>query len=690
MNFRLGIDTGGTFTDAVLVDDAQQIIAACKSLTTRHDLAVGIGKALDGLPPEALRQTRLVALSTTLSTNSVVEGRGAPVGILLAGYGPAQLHKSGLLQIFDSSQVVMLAGGHDASGAELEALDEELASRAITGLSDRVSAFAVSALFGVRNPSHELRLRDLVEELCALPVTCGHELATDLDAPRRALTVALNARMVPIIRQLISAVKVILDERKIKAPLMMVKGDGSLVSTGLAMKQPLGTVLSGPAASVIGACALSGARNAIIADMGGTTTDIAIVRQGLPELGSKGVRIGNWQPMVDAVRVFSIGLGGDSEVYFSGTTGIGIGPRRVIPMSLLAQEFPAVIGSLRRQLLQGANRRNNRFACRLEYNQVLMAECNPAERQAWEALGDGPLELDAVVRSDPQMARALAKMQRLGLVIYSGFTPTDAAHVLGHCHHWHREAAELGALIWARQMRHVFGMGDWKEGDAVGPSRAVFDRVSRLISESLIEAGLHQQGRLDEASAQNLTSLLAGLVFENNGRAEAAAGRELPAGSLFRVGFAADFPLIAVGAPSAIFFPGAANRLGVELKVPDWAEVANAYGAVMGSIVQRVHITVTQPAMGRYVVHSDESPQQFDDLEQALQAAEKMAAGKVQTLALEAGAGSVEVHLSRIENHVHHDLDGDLFLETRVTATATGRPRYGRSTAVPGDNLAVI
>ena len=131
---------------------------------------------------------------------------------------------------------------------------------------------------------------------------------------------------------------------------------------------------------------------------------------------------------------------------------------------------------------------------------------------------------------------------------------------------------------------------------------------------------------------------------------------------------------MAVGAPARTFFPDAAAHLGVELLLPEHAEVANAYGAVMGSVVQRAHVTVTQPLHGTFIVHSDREPIQFNELGVAIEAAEKMAIEKVRAMAASAGAASMEVRLSSDENHVRHDVDGDLFLETRITATATGRP----------------
>jgi N-methylhydantoinase A/oxoprolinase/acetone carboxylase beta subunit len=686
MGLRLGIDTGGTYTDAVLVNEAQQIVAAAKCLTTRHDLTLGIGNALRELPSDALCKVGLVALSTTLSTNSVVEGQGAPVGVLLAGYREQQVRKSGLLEIFKKDMVVTLPGGHDAMGKEKQSLDEVAAAQAIKVLADKVSAFAISSMFGVRNPAHEIRLRELVSALCAKPVTCGHELASSLDAPRRALTVALNARMVPIIHELIIAVQDIMRQMKIRAPLMMVKGNGSLVNTETAIRQPVGTVLSGPAASVVGACALSTAGNAIIADMGGTTTDIAVVTDGQPELGTDGVRIGDWKPMVEAVRVISIGLGGDSEVRFGGSSGIRIGPRRAVPLSLLAHQFPDIVGALKRQLAQPPSRRNNRFAVRLECNEVLLSRCSGLERQAWDMLGKQPVELDAIMATDRDFARAIARLQRHGLVIYSGFTPSDAAHVLDQSSHWNREAAELSALIWARQMRYIYGMGRWQADDAITPSRDVFEQVNQRISRALIEAGLHQHRKLDRANTISLTRLLAELVYESDN----ATGRISDSGSLFHLSFASDYPVVAVGAPAATFFPDAAEHLGAKLALPGHAEVANAFGAVMGSVVQRAHVTITQPLHGQFIVHGDREPIRFNNLEEATEKANTMVTEKVRLMTRAAGAGEMEVRLSQEKNHIHHDLDGDLFLETCITATATGRPGIGEipTTSSCGKNVA--
>ena len=370
MTVALGIDTGGTYTDAVLVDHASgKVQASAKALTTRHDLSVGIGQAVAAVfdrraafhsRPMSPTEVDLVALSTTLATNAIVEGQGSPVCLLLIGYDPALIQQYGFERDLVTRDVVYLRGGHDGMGNEVEPLDEATAREAILARRERVEAFAISGYFGVRNPAHELRVRALAEELTALPVTCGHELTTRLNAVRRATTATLNARLIPLLWELIVTVDRTLDEQGITAPLMVVKGDGSLVRAEWAMQRPIETILSGPAASVVGAWHLAGRRDVWVVDVGGTTTDIAALRDGRPWLNPEGAQVGEWRTMVEAVDVHTVGLGGDSQVCLNSkgsSLSLVIGPRRVVPLCLLASEHPGVVDELRRQV--GTRRRES-------------------------------------------------------------------------------------------------------------------------------------------------------------------------------------------------------------------------------------------------------------------------------------------------------------------------------------------
>jgi N-methylhydantoinase A/oxoprolinase/acetone carboxylase beta subunit len=664
MALKIGVDTGGTYTDAVLFDDQRGVIATAKALTTPHDLAEGIGAALMQLPADQFADVELVSVSTTLATNAVVEGRGAPICTLLPGFTATQVARSGLSDVLRNDPVVLLAGGHHASGLEREPLDVEEAERVVRKYADEVSAFAVSAMFGVRNPAHEIALKKLIRRICDRPVTCGHELSASLHAPRRALTAALNARLTPFIRRLVDAVNDRLDALGIHAPLMMVKGDGSLVGAATALERPVDTVLSGPAASVVGACFLSGRENALVADMGGTTTDIAVVTNGRPETRIDGALVGDWYPMVETLSVYSIGLGGDSEVRFAGGEGIGIGPRRVVPSCLLADQFPQVIEALKLHDSMGSSPRLGHFAVRLYDDPVWVSRLDDTELRVWKQLGEqAVLSLDQLTCEDPKAARALARLVRMGLAIYSGFTPTDAAHVLGLSEHWNRDAAVLAARIWARQMRHRYGYGNWVEGDAEGPSVSVLQRMTVQISEALVRTGVRELDSVQSVPAEDLVRFLSTVLGFTGGK-------------VFSVSFSKDYPLLAVGAPARVFFPDAAKRLGMVLDVPYHADVAGAVGSVASKVVQRSRIVVTQPAQGIFRVHLEEGPSDFDRLDTALELAREVAAASARARAHTAGAPNPELTITTDENRVDHDIDGSVFFEATVCATATGSPGH--------------
>src|SRR6266851_9939136 len=173
----LGLDTGGTFTDAVLLADGRRVIASAKALTTPWNLAVGISQAiravLELVPAGAGRETvSLVSVSTTLATNAVVENRFSPVCSLLIGFDDAMVERSGLLRPGSGGLVVRVPGGHTATGEESAALDEGAVTRAVAEHEERVEAFAVAANFSVRNPAHELRARRLIRATTAKPETC--------------------------------------------------------------------------------------------------------------------------------------------------------------------------------------------------------------------------------------------------------------------------------------------------------------------------------------------------------------------------------------------------------------------------------------------------------------------------------------------------------------------------------------
>jgi N-methylhydantoinase A/oxoprolinase/acetone carboxylase beta subunit len=662
---KLGIDTGGTYTDAVLVDYAtDEVLAGAKALTTRHDLSIGIGEAVVAVFEAARRSLQpedvdLVALSTTLATNAIAEGQGSPVCLLLIGYDQELMEQYGFQHELATDDVVYLRGGHDVLGDEVAPLDEDAAREAILTRHGKVEAFAVSGYFGVRNPTHELRVRALVEELTGLPVTCGHELTTRLNAVQRATTVTLNARLIPLLRELIATVRQTLDERAIAAPLMVVKGDGSLVRAEWAMQRPIETILSGPAASAVGAWHLAGQRDVWVVDVGGTTTDIVALNDGQPRLNPEGARIGGWRTMVEAIDVHTAGLGGDSHVRFDREGRLLIGPRRVVPLCLLASEHPEVVEELRHQ---AASPEREDVAA-----QFVMSWRRPVN---W--LSDKDLALLHRLEAGPQSLALLTREMRHGWLVRqrieeleaqlvvqrAGFTPTDALHVLGCFLQWNVEASQLGAEMLAAQT------GLPVQAFCEQVARGVSDQVARELVSKVLEDEVGPPDWERESSAALLEQAISGLP-------DGELGCEL---TLRR-------PLVAIGAPVQAYMPCVAEQLHTELIIPPHAEVANAVGAVAGGVIQRLRVLISPLDGGeRFRLHLPDGVHDFADLEQAVRYAQQVMSPHAEALARQAGAVQVGVQMARTDRRakVVAGWVQEVYLGTELIFTAVGRPSPAR------------
>ncbi len=228
-----------------------RILASAKSITTKGDLAVGVGLAM-GEAVEALngavaaQDIQLVSISTTLATNAVVEGHGGAAAVVLIGFDDKMVERTGIAAAFPDMPIIRIAGGHDHNGERVAALEVEKLREGLESLKGKAGAVAIAASFAVRNNAHELAARDLVTEILGLPVTLSSELSSALDAPRRALTSVLNARLVGHIARLIGAVKRAMAGLGISCPLMIMKGDGALASAESVVNRPIETILVGP------------------------------------------------------------------------------------------------------------------------------------------------------------------------------------------------------------------------------------------------------------------------------------------------------------------------------------------------------------------------------------------------------------------------------------------------------------
>jgi len=672
MTVVLGVDTGGTYTDAVLVDQTSGVVmAGAKALTTHHDLSIGIRKAVaaafDGQAVSPA-DVSLVGLSTTLATNAVVEGRGSPVCLMLIGYDPALIQQYSFERDLVTQDVVYLRGGHDVEGNEVEPLDEVAAEEAVLARRDHVEAFAVSGYFGVRNPAHELRVRVLVEKLTtsasgkALPVTCGHELTTRLNSVRRATTAALNARLVPLLRELIATVRRTLDALGVAAPLMVVKGDGSLVRAEWAMRRPIETILSGPAASVVGAWHQAGRRDVWVVDVGGTTTDIAVLHDGHPRLNPEGAQVGRWRTLVEAVDAHTIGLGGDSLVCLDSESQMVIGPRRVVPLCMLASTHPGVVDELRRQM---GTRQRQGLAGQFVLAQRQKAPGLSGEDQALlRQMAAGPQSLNALVERTRYGSLAVRRIEGLEaqrLVLRAGFTPTDALHVLGRFERWDSEASWLGARLLAEQTSL----------STEAFCERVILNVSDRVATALVSKVLSDEVALPDWEREHSAAALLARAFGKTPASDLGCRLTLRR------------PVVAVGAPVEAYLPRVAQQLCTEIVIPAHAEVANAIGAVAGGVVLQRKVLIKPLGANQHVrLHLPDGVHDFSSLEEGVVHAQQVMSAQLKTMARQAGADQVEVRMDRLDREasVQGEWGQKIYLGTELTFTAAGRPRLARST----------
>ena len=660
MAILLGVDTGGTYTDAVLMRDEAEVLASAKALTTRHDLAIGIGGAVravleaSGIAPDRIA---MAALSTTLATNALVEGHGQRAGLVFIGFAERDLAAQGLQEALGGDPALVLAGGHSHSGAEAAPLD--LPALEAWARAQDVSAFAVAAQFATRNPAHEVAARDALRALTGRPVTCSHELSARLGGPKRALTALLNARLVGITHRLIGRAEVILQEMGIAAPLMVVRGDGALMSAAQAMERPIETILSGPAASLIGARWMTGADTALVSDIGGTTTDVALLRGGRPALDPQGAMVGGLRTMVEAVAMRTHGLGGDSEVHVQTEGlegGVRLGPARVLPIALIAQEAPGpVLAALEAQALRPVpNELDARFA-RLVPGQVGTG-LGAREAAVLERLTEAPQPLADVLRTRPDH-QALRGLVRRGLAQVAGVTPTDAAHVLGLMDHWHGGAAVQAMALVAR--RRV-GSGDRLAPDAEGLARIILDQMTAQTADVLLQTAFAEDGWEEAPETLARHPLLrAGL-----------AGRR----GLLALDTRLAVPVIGLGASAGTYYPAVGAALNAGMLLPDHAPVANAIGAVVGRISARRAGTVTSPSEGRFRAHLPDGPQDFPDQQAALEALTAHLTRDARSEVEAAGAGDVTVTVARDIRRAEVEAR-EVFVEAEVRVEASGRAR---------------
>jgi N-methylhydantoinase A/oxoprolinase/acetone carboxylase beta subunit len=663
MRLGLGIDTGGTYTDSVIMDiDQGKVIRKAKALTTREDLAIGIRNSLEMLLHKDQQRICLVSMSSTLATNSVVEGKGCRVGLILIGMEQRET--------MPVDHYVEVAGGHTLNGLVQQQLDIAKVEEFVGRVADHVDAFAVSSFLSIRNPEHELKVRDLIRNRCPLPIVCGHELSSQLGFYERTITAVLNAKLIPIIADLIVAVKNVLEGYGITAPLMVVKGDGSLMSEQMAVQLPVETVLSGPAASIVGARFLTREQQGVIIDIGGTTTDIGILRDGKPRLDPEGALIGGWRTRVKAVDVMTSGIGGDSRIVVA-PDGFTLSPLRVVPLCVAARKYPVIAEKLRTKALDVPRQRiryydRNIVPQLVEFfvfsKDVKGVELSSMDMAFIETIKKGPctiFEIAELTGLDPYTYH-LRHLEEWGMVARIGLTPTDILHAMGSYVEFDKEASELGVLIQAKVMNMT-------PSEFCSKARqATIDKVAHEVLVKLVQedSGLAPDCAL---SRRFLDQIVSGKM-----------------GADFSMALNLNKKIIGIGAPVSAYLPEVADKFHTQLLLPEHSEVGNAVGAITSTVVETVEVLI-KPKAGMSntdnppcIVFSSHGRNEFSTMDQAKTFAIEIARKEAMELAEFAGADGIELvtdvrdDYGKIGNSYG---GGGMILGSTVSVMAVGKPR---------------
>ena len=334
----LGLDVGGTFTDAVIID-GHRVVATAKRRTTKNNLMNGIGEALDAvLEGYDASNIEQVTLSTTVVTNTIVEGKEKPVDLYVVT-GPGR----NVDDIFPVKPIY-LQGYTDHRGIVVEHTPAD----AVRGIANMVQArsgtdlAAVSAKFGVRNPQEELSITEELKNTYHT-ISNGSLLSGSLNFPRRTISAYFNSAVTLVFTVFKENVEDALRARNIVAPLHILKADGGSLPVEHMVSRPVETAFTGPAATVLGLSALGviGNQHTVALDIGGTTTDISLWKHGRPLMTKNGVSIREYPSAVRSFAVTSVGIGGESVVRFK-NGNLTVGPERVGPSVALGGIEPTL------------------------------------------------------------------------------------------------------------------------------------------------------------------------------------------------------------------------------------------------------------------------------------------------------------------------------------------------------------
>ena len=671
----IGIDTGGTCTDAVIYDfNSGKILGSGKALTTKSNLEVGIANALDTLPQDLIRKAQSMALSTTLATNACLENKGGRAKMLLIGFPSESMdHLRDTFASYGMKNTAhFLVLDAKAEGIFSQPFDpdwEELRKNAKADFGDFDSVGIVQVYPKANGGRFELTAMKILKEELDIPITISYDISNEVDFMKTCAGTLLNAMLIPLISDFMKSIQKVCLERGLKIPVSIILSNGTMMPAETARQFPVQTILCGPAASVVGGSCLAEKDNGIIVDMGGTTTDIAIVQDQIPVTANGGIKIGQWKTMVQGIFVETVALGGDSCVYFNDRR-LWLDPVRVIPISVLASQYDSVLPAL--EELDDRKLFWARGDCEFY---VLVKDIreksgySEREKRICEELKGGPVTA-ADLEERMRLYRPYLPTDQLesdGVILRSGLTPTDMMILKGDFSLYDGHAARI-------LTRHVSMNVGCSPEDLPD---LVYELVYHKLYHALGRVILSRQfpGRDQMQNDSYITPFLdacyeqAKMRTDHPDKYREAQGRLLLGSKL---------PLVGVGAPIHLFLPRVAVLLDTSAVIPEHAEVANALGAVVSKRKAYAELKIqaiyeenlltgfAMPEEGRRVT--------FTDYDSARAYGAKVILADVKKKArLHGIKGEPRIDLKIEDNRIGHTDDG-LILEIIMSASATEEP----------------
>ena len=464
----------------------------------------------------------------------------------------------------------------------------------------------------------------------------------------------LNASLLAVLQEFIIAVRRAMENRGIDAPLMVVRGDGTLMNDEFAARTPVETIHSGPAASAIGGKFLSRLDHALVLDVGGTTTDLALVLDGKVTISETGASVSGYKTSVKAANLLSIGLGGDSNITLSRTNDVIIGPQRVVPLAFLAHQHPNVrdrLKALSQRTWPAPSPRELEYWF-LQREQVDAESFTSREQEVIQILSNGPKPAAAVIKKLGLLDQSqvnISSLWREEVIGKSAFTPTDLLHIDGRHTPWDKEASQAALTVFSNYL-------SWDQEDF---SKFLWSKMT----EKIVKAVVHFLTNKEIPDAQDPKFALANWFLENSIQ---------PEHEHLSTRITLNYPIIGIGAPAKEMLQETARVLNTELILPDHYQVANATGAVAGSVMitEEIliypHLSAGNVDVIGYYLQARDQREEVEELEEALARAKKTVRESAKSAALRSGADNPEVILEVIQDGMD---------SYRVQATAVGKPR---------------